>query len=78
MGNNERFEKISDKTRTIEKIITGIRTTRGVELDSSVLNQINIDWVKKHNDLVALSDKYLYALPKSFLILDNLILDLIK
>ena len=78
MGNNERFEKISDKTRTIEKIITGIRTTRGVELDSSVLNQINTDWVKKHNDLVALSDKYLYALPKGFLILDNLILDLIK
>ena len=78
MGNYERFEKISNETRATEKIITGLRTTAGVELTKDVINQINFDWVKKHNDLVAISDKNLYATPRGMLVLDNIILELIK
>lgn len=78
MGNFEKFEKIDDTTRATEKIITGIRTIRGVMLSDDVANQINFDWVKKHNDLIVQSGDYLHATPKGMLILDNIILDLIK
>jgi len=78
MGNYEQFEKISNKTRAIEKIITGMRTVRGLELSDDVKKLINFDWVQTHNDLVDVRDKYLYATPRGFLILDNIILELIK
>ena len=78
MGNYEKFESISIETRAIEKIITGLRTTRGVELSGDVLNQLNTDWINSHKDLVALSDKYLYTTPRGFLILDNIISEVIK
>lgn len=78
MGNFERFEKINDDTRNIEKIITGMRTTKGVILSDGVAKQINFDWVKNHNDLVIQSDNYLRATDKGMLMLDNIMLDLIK
>ena len=78
LGNYERFEKISDNTRAIEKIMTGLRTVRGVELTNDVQELINMDWINQHNDLVALSEKYLYAKPHGMLILDNIMLELIK
>ena len=78
MGNYEHFELLSDKTRAIEKIITGMRTIRGVLLDDETKNLIDMNWVANHKDLVVLSDKYLHAAPKGMLILDNIILELIK
>ena len=78
MGNNERFEKINENTRNIEKIITGMRTVRGVLLSNGVSKQINFDWVKNHDDLVIQSDNYLRTTPRGMLMLDNIMLDLIK
>ena len=78
MGNYERMEIISNETRAVEKIITGLRTTAGVALSEDVKKQINFDWVTSHNDLVEMSDKYLYATPRGMLFLDNIILELIK
>ena len=78
MGNYERFEKINEDTRNIEKIITGMRTTKGVMLSSGVEKQINFDWVNNHKDLVVQSDNYLHATSQGMLMLDNIILDLIK
>lgn len=77
-GNYEKFEKIDNDTRAVEKIITGIRTVRGVLLSDDVAKQINFDWVKNHSDLVVQSDKYLSATEKGMLVLDNITLDLIK
>ena len=77
-GNFEKFEKIDNDTRAIEKIITGMRTVRGVLLSDDVAKQINFDWIKNHNDLVVQSDKYLSATDKGMLFLDNIMLDLIK
>jgi len=78
LGNYEKFEKMNNDTRSIEKIITGIRTVRGVLLSKDVVKQINFDWVSKHNDLVVQSGEYLSATDKGMLVLDNLTLDLIK
>ena len=78
LGNYERFEKISNETRALEKIITGLRTMRGVMLTDDVKSKINFDWVQSHNDLVEISGEYLYATPQGILILDNITLELIK
>ena len=77
-GNNEQFDVLSDDVRAIEKIITGIRTVRGVRLSPDVKQQINFDWVKNHKDLININDEYLCATDKGILVLDNIILDLTK
>ncbi|MBR0212463.1 MAG: radical SAM family heme chaperone HemW [Alphaproteobacteria bacterium] len=77
-GNNELFEKMNDDTRTTEKILTGMRTIRGVELTDDVKKMLNFDWIKTHKDLVEIDKKYLHTTPQGLLILDDLILDLIK
>lgn len=77
-GANEKFEKLDNKTRAIEKIITGIRTISGVMLSDDTAQQINNDWVKMHPELVVQSDGYLRATDKGMLILDDIMLDLIK
>jgi len=77
-GANEGFEKMDNKTRAVEKIITGIRTIRGVALSDDVLAQINMDWVKSHPELVIQSDNYLCATSRGMLILDDIVLDLVK
>lgn len=77
-GNNETFESISNKTRAIEKILTGLRTMRGVKLTEDVKEQINFDWVNFHKDLVEINNEYLHTTPRGLLILDDITTDLIK
>ena len=77
-GNQELFEKMSNETRAVEKIITGMRTMRGVKLTEDVKNQIDFDWVCSHKDLVEIHSEYLYATPRGLLILDEITTDLIK
>ena len=77
-GNGECFEKISSETRAVEKILTGMRTMRGVKLSEDVKKQINFDWVNKHKDLVATDGDYLHTTNAGLLILDDLIVDLTK
>lgn len=78
MGANERFEKISNETRATEKILTGMRTMRGVKLDEDVKNILNFDWINSHQDLVETDGEYLHTMNTGLLILDDIIVDLIK
>ena len=78
MGNYERFEKISNDTRATEKVLTGMRTIRGVLLSDDVKNIINFNWIKLHKDLVEIDNDYLHTTHKGLLILDDIIVDLIK
>ena len=77
-GDNELFEKMNNDIRATEKILTGMRTMRGVELTKDVKKMLNFDWIKTHKDLVEIDTKYLHTTPQGLLILDDLILDLIK
>ncbi len=77
-GNHELFEKMSDETRATEKILTGLRTMRGVKLTQDVKNMINFAWVNTHKDLVEIDGEYLHTTANGLLILDDLTLDLIK
>ena len=78
MGGFERFETIDNKTRAEEKILTGMRTIKGVKLAEDVKSLIDFNWVNTHKNLVEEKDNYLYATPDGLLVLDNLLLDLIK
>lgn len=77
-GNYELFEPISNETRAVEKILTGMRTMRGVRLTDDVKNQIDFDWVNSHKDYVEKNGEYLHTTPRGILILDDIITDLIK
>ncbi len=77
-GANELFEPISNETRAIEKILTGLRTMRGVKLTDDVKSKINFDWVNSHKDLVEINNEYLHTTHQGLLILDDLTVDLIK
>jgi oxygen-independent coproporphyrinogen-3 oxidase len=78
MGALKRFEKIDNTTRAEEKILTGMRTTKGVKLDEDIKMLIDFDWVNTHKNLVVEKNNYLYATNDGLLVLDNLLLDLIK
>lgn len=77
-GNLELFEKMSNDARATEKILTGLRTMRGVKLTQDVKNMINFDWVDARKDLVEIDGEYLHTTANGLLILDDLTLDLIK
>ena len=77
-GANELFNPISDKTRAIEKVLTGMRTMRGVKLNNDVKNILNFDWINSHKDLVEIENEYLHTTHNGLLILDDITVDLIK
>ena len=77
-GANEVFNRISIETRAVEKIITGIRTVFGVALTPDVMQQINMDWVNSHKDMVVIKNNRLCATQKGLLVLDDITMDLIK
>ena len=77
-GANELFNPISVETRAVEKIITGIRTIFGVALTPDVMQQINMDWVNSHKDMVVIKNNRLCATQKGLLVLDDLTTDIIK
>lgn len=77
-GNFECFEKISNDTRAVEKILTSMRTMRGVKLDEDIKKQLNFDWIYSHKDLVEIDGEYLHTTQNGLLILDDIIVDIIK
>lgn len=78
MGNNEKFEKISDSVRATEKIITGMRTMRGCQLTDDVKNVIDINWVNKNPELVQIQDNRISATKSGILILDEIMINLVR
>lgn len=79
LGAYEKLESISKETRAIEKIITGLRQTRGVKLTDDIKEQINFDFVNKNPDLLIISqDARLQTTNKGLLVLDYLLSELVK
>ena len=77
-GNFECFSKMSEDTRAIEKILTGMRTIRGVKLNEDIKKQLNFDWIYSHKDLVEIDNEYLHTTDKGLLVLDDIVVDLTK
>lgn len=78
-GANEKFEKMSNTERAIEKLITGLRQVRGVIIDTDIKNIINQDFITKHPDLLHITENNrLATTEKGMLLLDDLLLNLVK
>ena len=77
-GAYELFDKISNQTRAIEKVIMGMRTVRGCELTDDVKRVIYTDWVQAHPELVQIKDNRISATPQGMLILDDVVLKMVK
>lgn len=78
LGGGARFEAIENSTRAVEKIITGLRTTRGLLLAPNVKNALNIEYVKQNPELIEIANGRIRATKKGMLILDDLLLNLVK
>lgn len=78
MGGGKTFIKIDTPTRALEKIITGLRTMRGVRLTNDICDLINFDFVNNHPELVTTTNNRLAATQKGILILNDLLVNLVK
>lgn len=78
MGANACFETISDNTRAVERVITGMRTIRGCRLTDAIKNVIDIDWIKNNSHLVNIYNDRIVATEQGILILDELIVNMVK
>ena len=77
MGAGELFHELAPHERAIERIITGMRTMRGVAVDDSVRSAINMAWVDAHPDLVIRRDGRICATNAGLMILDNVLTDMV-
>lgn len=78
MGNGAQFDKISDRVRATEKIITGMRTVYGCQLTDDIKSVIDIDWVTNHPEYINTSGNCISATKQGMLILDDIITNLIR
>ena len=78
LGANAKFEPITENTRAIEKIITGMRTMRGVLLAKDVKNVLNMEYATTHPELVTIDCDRIRATEKGLLILDDLVMHLVN
>ena len=78
MGDGARFEPINDHDRTIEKIITGLRTTRGLLLATNIKNALNMEYANQHPELLEIVGNRIRTTKKGMLILDDILLNLVK
>jgi oxygen-independent coproporphyrinogen-3 oxidase len=78
MGGGELFQKMTNRNRAIERVITGIRTTRGVRQDSEVIKILNLEFAKSHPDMLVFHGDRISATDSGILVLDDLTQKLVK
>lgn len=77
-GVNGKCEQMNNNERAVERVITGMRTMRGVLLAKDVQNVINMEYVNKHPELVLVENGRMHATDSGLIILDDLLVNLIK
>ena len=70
------MQPLTPAARATEKIITGLRTVRGVRKSDDVMRVINTDWLRANPELVCDNGNRICVTEKGMLILDDLLLDL--
>ena len=78
LGNGECFKSLSSHTRAIEKIITGLRTVRGLTLAPDTENALNMEYINQHPDLLEITDGRIRTTKNGMLILDEILLNLVR
>ena len=78
LGGGVKFEPISTTTRAIEKVITGMRTKRGVLLANDVTNVLNMEYITSHPEFIVIDGGRMHATENGLMILDDLLVNVIK
>ena len=78
LGDRKMFNSMTDESRAIERVITGMRTKRGVLVDNTVAKIINIEFAKSCPDMLMFDGTRIHATDKGMLVLDDLITKLVK
>jgi len=79
MGDGKLFRPLSDSERAIERVITGMRTRRGVLLDDTAEKIIDIEFAKSNPNVIEFATgNRIRATNAGILVLDNLIQRLVK
>jgi len=78
LGNGAKFEPIGSDARAIEKVITGMRTSRGVLLAKDVQSVLNMEYATKHPEMVKIIGDRMCATDDGIIVLDDLLVNLIK
>ena len=79
LGAHKMFQPMTDSARATERVITGMRTMRGVKLDTEVRKIIDLEFAKSHsNMLMFLGDTRIAATNDGIMVLDDLIIKLVK
>ena len=78
IGNGKLFNPMTNSERALERVITGLRTIRGVKIDNDVQKILDMEFAKSNPEMLRFSDDRLVATNKGILILDELITKLVK
>ena len=78
LGGGKMFQPMTDDARAIERVITGMRTMRGVCVDNNIKKILNIEFAKSHPDMIMFSNDRMIATKAGILVLDDLIEKLVK
>lgn len=78
IGDGALMSPLSRRDRAIERVLTGMRTMRGVNLSDDIRDIIDMNFIRTHPDLIRTDDKNIRATPKGILILDDLLINLVK
>lgn len=78
LGGGKMFQPMTNQARAIERVITGMRTTRGVRIDSDIAKILNSGFAKSHPDMLMFNGDRIRATDAGILVLDELIEKLVK
>lgn len=78
IGADVKCDEMSDSDRAIEKIITGMRTIRGIDVGDDIGAMLNFDFIKNNSDLIQMDKNRIFATAQGMLVLDNLLLHMVK
>jgi len=78
MGNHAHYSPITDDTRAIEMLITGMRTVRGCRLTEHVKNVINQSWIESNPHLVQIINNRICPTDAGILVLDDIIVKMVR
>ena len=78
MGANEMFTSMDNRTRAIEKLITGLRTVRGTQLTDDVKDVINMDTVHTIPNLAQIDNNRISVTHAGMLLLDDILVQIVR
>lgn len=78
LGNRKMFQPMTESERAVERVITGMRTMRGVRVDDATKKILNLEFAKSHPDMITFSGDRICATNAGILVLDDLIEKLVR